>query len=370
MDLRTRFSYFNLRYYGYSRRAKKLPAVSGQAKPITNMESHHKLKGGKSGMKSKGMIFLVAALVLFFAQAGLAQEDVSKYPSKPITYVCPVPPGTTVDLSTRMMAKELEKILGQPLIVENKPGAALVIGTAAVATAKPDGYTIGFTGGPPFYFTPLLEKVPYDPLKDLRMVAQYGGANVSVVVKPDSPFKSFKEMMEYARKNPKKVTYGDTGTNGLTNITIETIAKQENVQLTHIPFKGTPEVQAAVLGGHIMFGTGDFGAVVDSGQLRVLMMLKDEKSAEYPNAPIMKDLGYNVSYPLINAIIAPKGVPEAIIQKLDDAVVKAIKTPAFLEGMKKLNVPLVYYGHKELDAKMIKHYEFYKKVFGELGLLK
>jgi len=103
------------------------------------------------------------AFILPLTQAGVAQEDVSKYPSKPITYICPVPPGTGTDLSIRLIAKELEKILKQSVVVVNKPGAALTVGTAAVASAKPDGYTIGFSGGPPLFFTPLLEKVPYHP---------------------------------------------------------------------------------------------------------------------------------------------------------------------------------------------------------------
>jgi len=117
-------------------------------------------KGGKTDMKSKGLIFLAVAFVLLFTQAGVAQEDISKYPSKPVTFISPVPPGQGTDLAIRLLARELEKILGQPVVVVNKPGAAFAIGTAAVATAKPDGYTIGFTGGPPLYFTPLLTKVP------------------------------------------------------------------------------------------------------------------------------------------------------------------------------------------------------------------
>ena len=243
-------------------------------------------------MKSKGLIFLSMAFILLFTQTGVAQEDVSKYPSKPITYVCPVPPGTGTDLSIRLIAKELEKVLGQSVVVVNKPGAALTIGTAAVATAKPDGYTIGFSGGPPLFFTPQLEKVPYHPIKDLRMVAQYGGFNFGVIVKGDSPFKSFKDLMDYARQNPKKMTYGTTGTNSMGHITMERIAKQENVQITHIPFKGTPESQTALLGGHILAAAGDFGVnLVDSGETRVVMLLKEEKSTEYPNVPILKDLG-------------------------------------------------------------------------------
>jgi tripartite-type tricarboxylate transporter receptor subunit TctC len=323
-------------------------------------------------MRAKGLIFLVAAFVLLFAQAGVAQEDVSKYPSKPITFISPVPPGQGTDLSIRLLAKELEQILGKPVVVENKPGAALTIGAAAVAAAKPDGYTIGFTGGPPLFFTPLLEKVPYDPIKDLRMVAQYGAMNVAVAVKKDSPFKTFKDLIDFARQNPKKLTYGTTGANSITNITMERVAKQENVQFTHIPFKGTPETQTALLGGHIMVACGDFGgsSLVDSGDVRFLMLLKDEKSAEYPNVPILKDLGYNIPYTMITSVITAKAVPDAIVKKLDDAIVKAMKEPTFLKGMKDLNLPVVYRSGKELDVSIAQNYEYYKKVFTEMGLIK
>lgn len=322
-------------------------------------------------MKPKGLIFLAVAFVLVFAQTGVAQEDVSKFPSKPITYVCPVPPGSGVDLSTRLVAKELEKAFGQPVVVVNKPGGALTVGTAAVAAADPDGYTIGFTGGPPLYFSPFLIKVPYDPLKDLRMVAQYGGFNIGVVVKADSPFKSFKDVIDYARQNPKKVTYGTTGTNSITHITMERIAKQENVQITHIPFQGTPKTQIAVLGGHVTFAAGDFGAaLVGSNQMRLLMLLREEKSSEYPNVPILGELGYSIPYPMINAVITGRAVPDAIVKKLDDAIAKATKSPAFVKGMEELRLPVMYRSGKEMDVYLAKNYEYYAKQLEELGLIK
>jgi len=179
-------------------------------------------------------------------------------------------------------------------------------------------------------------------------------------------------VVDYARKNPKKLTYGTTGTNSITNITMERVAKQENVQFTHIPFKGTPETQAALLGGHIMVACGDFGAgsLVTSGDVRFLMILREEKSAEYPNIPILKDLGYNIPYAMMTSVIAPRAVPDAIVRKLDDAIVKAMKEPSFLKGMKELNLPVVYRSGKELDGMIASNYEYYKTVFKELGLLK
>jgi tripartite-type tricarboxylate transporter receptor subunit TctC len=321
-------------------------------------------------VESKGVIYLSMVFVLLFSGMGYAQEDISKYPSKPITYVCPVPPGTGTDLSIRLIAKELEKVLGQPIVVVNKPGAALTIGTAFVAAAKPDGYTIGFSGGPPLFFTPLLEKVPYH-LNDLRMIAQYGGFNFGVIVKGDSPFKTFKDLIDYARQNPKKMTYGTTGTNSMGHITMERIAKLENVQITHIPFKGTPESQTALLGGHILAAAGDFGvSLVESGQTRVVMMLKEEKSAEYPHVPILKEMGYDLPYPMIIGVITARAVPDGIVAKLDDAFFRAMKEPAFVKGMKELHLPVMYRSGKELDAYVARNYEYYSKLFKEMGLIR
>ena len=322
-------------------------------------------------LKSGGWICLPVVSVLLFSGMGYSQEDISKYPSRPITYIVPISPGTGTDLSVRLMAKELEKYVGQTIVVVNKPGAALTIGTAAVASAKPDGYTIGFSGGPPLFFTPLLEKVPYHPLKDLRMVTQFGGFNFGVIVKGDSPFKSFKDLVDYARQNPKKLTYGTTGTNSMPHITMERIAKQENVQITHIPFKGTPESQTALLGGHILAAAGDFGSsLVESGETRVVLLLKEEKSAEYPQIPIMKDLGYDLPYPMFIGVITAKAVPDAIVAKLDDAFSKAMKEPGFIKGMKELRLPVMYRSGKELDAYVARNYDYYSKLFKELGLIK
>ncbi len=316
-----------------------------------------------------GLMAGLAIAVLLYAPS-YAQEDVSKYPSKPITYIVPVTPGTGTDLSVRLIAKEAEKILKQSIAVINKPGGALTVGTAAIATAKPDGYTIGFSGGPPLFLTPLLEKVPYDPIKDIRSVMQYGGFNFGVYVKGDSPFKTFKDLIEYARQNPKKATYGTVGMNSMPNIMMEEVAKREKVQITHIPFKGTSEGQTALLGGHTIFGAGDFNAsLVEAKEIKLLMMLKDEPSAEYPGVPTLKEL-YNLPYPMGITIITQKGVPDAIVNKLDDAFTKAMKEPAFISGMKELQLPVVYRSGKDLDAYVLQSYNYFSKTLKEMGVIK
>ena len=326
-------------------------------------------------MRGKGIVCMLivwaVTLVFGFYQSGYAQEDVAKFPSRPVTHIVPVPPGGPTDLAVRLICKEVEKYLKQPVVVANKPGAALTIGTAAILSSKPDGYTFGFSGGPPLFLTPLLEKVPYDPIKDARYIVQYGGFNFGVYVAANSPFKTFKDVIAYARQNPKKATYGTTGTNSMGHLTMEQIAKQEKVQLTHIPFKGTPEVQTALLGEHVLFGAGDFNySMVEAKQIRLVMMLKDEKSAEYPDVPILKELGYNYPYPMIIGIICPRATPEPIVRKLDDAFEKASKEPAFISGMKELRLPVMYRSGRDLEEYVPRNYAYFQKILKEIGAIK
>ncbi len=322
-------------------------------------------------MKSLNALFALAfACTLLLGGAAYAQEDPSKFPSKPITHIVPVPPGGPTDLAVRLICKEAEKFFKQPIVIVNRPGGALTVGTAAIATAKPDGYTIGYSGGPPLFLTPLLEKVPYDPIKDIRTVIQYGGLNFGVYVKADSPFKTFKDLVAYARQNPKKATYGTVGVNSMGNLMMEEIAKKEKVQITHIPFKGTPEVQTALLGGHVLFGAGDFNAsLVEAKEIRLVMMLKDEPAAEYPGVPTIKEL-YGLPYPMYFTVVTQRAVPDAIVGRLEDGFRQAMKEPAFIKGMKELNLPVAYRTGKEMDAVVAQNYEYFSKLLKGIGLVK
>jgi tripartite-type tricarboxylate transporter receptor subunit TctC len=312
----------------------------------------------------------VLLIALLFCGSAYSQEDVAKYPSRPITHIVPVPPGGPTDLAVRLICREAEKYLKQPIVIVNRPGGALAVGTAAIATAKPDGYTIGYSGGPPLFLTPLLEKVPYDPIKDIRSVIQYGGLNFGVYVKANSPFKTFKDLIAYARQNPKKATYGTVGVNSMGNLMMEEVAKKEKVQITHIPFKGTPEVQTALLGDHVLFGAGDFNAsLVEAKEIRLVMMLKDEPAAEYPGVPTIKEL-YGLPYPMYFTVITQKAVPDAIVNKLEEAFKQAMNEPTFIKGMKELHLPVAYRNGKELDAIVAQNYNYFSKLLKELGVIK
>jgi tripartite-type tricarboxylate transporter receptor subunit TctC len=322
-------------------------------------------------LKSKIFFFLWFAILLFLPAFGYTQEeDVAKYPSRPITYIHPFPPGTPGDMAQRLISKEAEKFLGhQPIVVVNKPGAAGSIGTAALAGSKPDGYTLGHTAHSPMITVPLLEKVPYHPLKDFRFIMQWAAFNMGTVVKADSLFKSFKDLVDHARQNPKKISYGTTGVNSMPFILIKQISKKEGVQFTHIPFKATIEAQTAILGGHLIFGAGEFTySMLEAEQLRLVLLFREEKAIEYPQTPILKDLGYDFPFPTFYTVSAPKGLPDGIAKKLEEAFTRAMKEPAFLKGMKDLRVPIVYRNSKELTEYITYNYNYFEKLLKEVDL--
>ena len=325
----------------------------------------------KGSLHGEWIFFFLSIAVLSSPTTGFAQEDVSKFPTRPITYIQPFTAGVPADLAMRLISKEAEKFLGKPIIVVNKPGAVGTIGVAAVATALPDGYTVGNTPHSPMFVVPNLEKLPYHPVGDFKMIMQFGAFNMGLIVKSDSPFKSFKDLITFARQNPEKLTYGTAGTNSMQFIIMEQIAKREEARLTHVPFKATAEAQTALLGGHILFAAGDFNySLVESGNARLLLLFREERAAEYPQTPILRDVGYDFPVPTFICVAGPKGLPDGIVKKLEDAFTKAMKEPAFVKGMQDLRLPIVYRGSRDLNAYVAHNHETYGRMLKDMGLTK
>lgn len=282
-----------------------------------------------------------------------------------------MPPGGGPDLSCRLIIREVEKILGQSFVIVNKPGGSFAIGISAIAVAKPDGYTIGHAGHPGMFFAPFLDKVPYHPVKDLKEIMQFGFMNVAILVKADSPFRKFEDLIVYARQNPKKLTVGSAGVGTAGHVFVEQIAKKEGVALTHIPFKGGTEAQTALLGGHILVSTGDVNyALLEAAKIRLLALISETRSTEYPDTPILKELGYDFPTPWILNVVGPKGLPDDIAKKLEDAFTRAMQEPAFVKGMKDLHLMAVYRNSKDLSDYVAYNYEVYGKLLRELGFAK
>jgi tripartite-type tricarboxylate transporter receptor subunit TctC len=235
---------------------------------------------------------LLAAAICALAGAAQAQQ----FPTRPVTLVVPWPAGGSTDIGMRALASATEKHLGQSIVIENKPGAGGTIGPANMAAnARPDGYTVAQLPITVFRL-PFIQKTSFDPTKDFTYVIHITGYTFGVVVKADAPWKTFQELLDYAKANPGKLNYGTPGAGTSLHITMEQIAKQKDLKWTHVPFKGVAESMNALLGGHIDVvsdSTGWAGAV-NGGQARLLVTWGAARTKNWPDVPTLKDVGIDL----------------------------------------------------------------------------
>ena len=266
------------------------------------------------------------------------------FPSKPITLIVPWPAGGSTDRHMRALSEIASKHLGQNIIVENKPGGGGTLGPGTMARiAKPDGYTIAqYPLG--MLRIPHMQKMQWDPLKDFSFIAGVSGYTFGFTVRADSPYKTFKDYIEAARKEPGKIDYGSTGAGSSPHLLMEEVAINAKVQLNHVPFKGNADLQSALLGGHVMAQSDATGwdKFVESGQMRLLVTFGEKRTKRWPQVPTAKELGYGVVSQSPYGIVGPKGMDSAVVKVLHDAFKKAMDDPKHLELLDQLNQDLWY----------------------------
>lgn len=323
---------------------------------------------------NKGKYFILGFLILFLLTIFLCQETLSEvqYPTQTISLVVGYQPGGPTDIIARVLAQEAKKYLGQEIQVVNKPGGGATVGVGAVVNSKPDGYTLGCSPTPPFILIPHLQDLPYDALRDTTPILSFGTFRIAAGVKTDSPFKAFKDYVEYARANPSKVSYGHTGPGTRPDIVVQMIAHHEGIKLNYVPFHGDSPALTALLGGHVMAAGMNSGTLiphVKAGDLRFLVILEDDRLEEFPNVPSIKDLGYDYALPLILLIYGPRGLPESISAKIGEAFGKATRSANFIRVAKehelhtKRNML-----HKELIEYLIKEKARTGEILRKIGL--
>ena len=284
------------------------------------------------------------ALTLFVLAVALNTSQAQDYPNRPVTLVVPWPAGGTTDISMRALASATEKHLRQSIIIDNRPGAGGVLGPQTVAEkAAPDGYTLVQVPITVFRW-PFMRKTTLDPAKDFTWIIGLTGYTFGIVVRADSPWRTFKEFLAFAKANPGKINYGTPGAGTTLHITMEQIAKQEGITWTHVPFKGTAETTQALLGGHIQAvadATG-WGPLVKAGQLRLLVIWSDERSKNYPDAPTLKESGINLVSNSPFGLAGPKGMDPKVVKILHDAFKKGMDEPAYRAELVKLDQEPAY----------------------------
>ncbi|MFM9970013.1 MAG: Bug family tripartite tricarboxylate transporter substrate binding protein [Burkholderiales bacterium] len=277
---------------------------------------------------------LAQALAAFAAVCFPAAVCAQDYPSRTIRMVLPYPAGAGgTDLVARLVAGKTGEYLGQVIVVENRPGATGIIGTEIVQRAAPDGYTLGFGTPSSHVLSVLSGKAPYDPIKDFTPIVTLTDSVFALVVHPAVPAQNVKELIDYIRKNPRKIAYGSNGMGGTFHLATENfrIAAGGNLEIVHVPYKGTAQVMGDMASGQIQMAfTSVTGAVPFQKQdkLRILAVLEDERYAGLPDVPSIIDTLPNYDKPAGWFIIfGPSGLPQPIVARLNTEMIKAIRSP-------------------------------------------
>lgn len=288
-------------------------------------------------MKLLSSLLGAALLALSLSTPSIAQDD---YPNRPITWIVPFSPGGVTDTAARFTAKSLGERLGQPVVVENKPGAGGIVGAEYVANSKPDGYTVLYASSGPMVTIPATRKnLSYDPLKSFTPLYGMAASPLVMVIAPDKPYKTFAEFVEHAKKNPGKLNFSSIGTAAAQHLTGELFAMYTKTDVVHIPYKATPPALTDIMSGTIDF-MWDFAVVlkpmIDAGKLRPLAVSGTKRLPSLPDVPTTVELGYPqiVFYPW-STVVMPKGVPQPVADKFIAAFAEVMKEPATIEYYEK-----------------------------------
>jgi tripartite-type tricarboxylate transporter receptor subunit TctC len=330
-------------------------------------------------MKSRGYAGLIVGCFLFagmllggFLVSPACAAD-SGYPNKPITLVVPMAPGGTTDLGARVLAEAMEKQLKQPVVVVNKPGGAMTIGGYAVASAKPDGYTLGFLAGSgsiPEAFT-YFYSAPYKS-SDLKPICRFQTVVLTVTVKGDAPWNTLKEFIEYARKNPR-LKYATHGKSTQGYVIMTTLARDEKLSFVDVTYESDGTIVPAILGGHVTFGTpalSSIKALREAKKVKVLATTMDKRPDIALDIPTVGEAGYKLPYVGYNGLFAPKGTPDEVVKKIDEVVHKILQDKDFQAKARSMDLPLAYEGSASFEKSIQKVKVNLMNFFKEEGMVK
>lgn len=311
----------------------------------------------------------ILTVAVFAPWAGpvLAQN----FPTRPVTLIVPWGAGGSTDATLRALAAATEKHLGQSIVIENRPGANATLGPAQMAaTAPPDGYTISQIALGVFR-TPFQRKTAYDPRTDFTYIIGVSGYTVGVVVRSDAPWKTFHDLLDYAKTNPGKINYA-TGTSGNSapQFVMEKIGKPWTIRWTHVPFKGESEAINALLGGHIdaiASGSG-WGPQVDTGKFRLLVTWGPVRTKKWPDVPVLKEIGIDLVANFPYGLAGPKGMDPKVVKTLHDAFKKGMSEPSFLAILEKLDQEVWYKSSEDYHDYAMREIVEQKRIVDDLGL--
>lgn len=262
--------------------------------------------------------------ILLLAIMSVSQAYGQTYPEKPVVLINPYAAGGPADVLARKLAAALRTELGQPVIVENKPGAAAAVGTAFVSKARPDGYTLLMGTSAGHVVTPLLQKVAYDGIADFSFIGIVTRQSNMLVVNPDLKVNNVKELIAYARAHPRQLNFGSAGAGGATHLSGEQFMQKTGVELVHVPYSGAAPALTDLMGGQVQLAFLNLSAAlqyVKDGRLKALAYGADKRSPLLPEVPTMQEAGVpDAQVATWYSLAAPKGTPAPVIDRLSQAL--------------------------------------------------
>jgi tripartite-type tricarboxylate transporter receptor subunit TctC len=321
----------------------------------------------------KRVIAVIAVALFAFMSLPAITTAADTYPSKPITAIVPMAAGGSSDLMARAIEKFWTRYSPQPLVIVNKPGGGGVVGTEQVVRSRPDGYMlyIGYGSGHDVVM-PSLQKMPYDPLKDLIAVARVSIHSVVIVTGAKSPFNSIKDVVEYSKKEGKPVTTAVSVKAGAVDIALTAFGKAAGVNIVTVPFSGGAEATTALAGGHLMIGGGHPSEVIPhikSGRFKPLAVVLPQRDPTLPNVPTLKEQGIDVAtWGSIKGVAAPAGTPKEVVKYIEGTLRKICNDADFKKTMADLNQPILYQGSDDFAKFMRQATADYAKLIKQLNI--
>jgi tripartite-type tricarboxylate transporter receptor subunit TctC len=318
-------------------------------------------------MKRRQLVQLAGAALV----APVLTAQAQSFPAKPIKLIIAFPAGGPTDITMRSLADSASKILGQPVIVENKPGAGGTLPAQTLQSSAADGYTLAQIPLGVFRL-PYTTKINWDPVKDISYVLNVTGYAFGLVVPADSPLKTWTHYVGWAKANPGKLSFGSTGTLTSPHLTMELIAQEQGLELLHVPYKGSADLMQALMGGHIMSAADStgFAPLVESGKLRVLNTWGEQRLAKFPDAPTLKELGLGLVQNSPFGIGAPRGTPADVVKRLHDAFKTAMEQESYKTALARYDMVPMYMSSVAYGKFAADTFAREKALVEKLGLLK
>jgi len=309
---------------------------------------------------------LLRCLVLALACAAMPLAATAQmYPAKPVRLMVPFPPGGATDIIGRLVAAKMQEVWGQPVVVENKPGAGTVVGTDYITKSAPDGHTLGMVVTA-FVINPSLRKdLPYDTLKDLAPVTHVSVQHLVMAAHPSLAANSIAELIALAKRNPGKLAYATPGSGTAMHLSVELLKTTAGIDLVHVPYKGGTPAQQDVVAGHVPILMDVLYAVtplIKSGKIKVLALLSPQRAPESPEYPAVAETVPGVSALSIVGIVAPGATPRELVRRISADIARAVKSSDLTEHMKQQGMEPVGSTPEQFDALIRSEIEKWAKV--------